>query len=262
MGGKPDWDTIEALAQRVLEQGEPLDLTADVRALIKRSARDVAIPSKEVEKALRNRRTATPLLRKIIRRIEDGSWRLMLAEHRAHRLQDAGDLDGARRQIERVLAVEIVPACRKQAENVLTRIARLQKVAESGRVDPKLPERSQLASLLYRINRGKPLKLTEGMRSVLRRAAVEVAIGKDETEEALASPTSAAALLRKIMRRLRHGSKRLERSVSRMLDLRDAGDLEGARQQMRDLLAVEVVPMYRRAAEENLAGLDERPPAP
>ena len=27
-------------------------------------------------------------------------------------------------------------------------------------------------------------------------------------------------------------------------------------------LAVEVVPRYRRAAEENLAGLDEPPPAP
>jgi DUSAM domain-containing protein len=261
MGGKTDWSPIEALAQRVLEQGEPLELTADVRALMRRSARDVAIPSKDVEKDLRNLRTATALLRKMSRRIEDGSWRLILAEHRAHRLQDAGDLEGARRQIEKVLAVEIVPAYRKQAERVLARIARLQKVATSGRVDPKLPERSQLASLLYRIDQGKPLRLTKGMCSFLRRAAAGAAISKDETEEALASSTSAAVLLRKIMGRLRRGSKRLERAVSRMLDCRDAGDLEGARQQMRDLLAVEFVPMYRRAAEENLAGLDERPPA-
>jgi hypothetical protein len=47
-----------------------------------------------------------------------------------------------------------------------------------------------------------------------------------------------------------------------MADLRDAGDLEGARQQIRDWLVVEVVPRFRRAAEENLAHLDEPPPAP
>jgi DUSAM domain-containing protein len=187
---------------------------------------------------------------------------LTAAKHRAHRLQDAGDLEGAREQLRKVLAVEVVPFYRKQAKDVLASIARLQKVARTGRVDPKLPDRPQLASLLYRINQGRPLKLTKGMRSFLRRAAAEVAIGEAEAEEALASPESARALLRKIMGRLRKGSKRLERSISRMLDLRDAGDLEGARQQMRDLLAVEVVPMYRRAAEESLAGLDEQPSAP
>ncbi|WP_225414409.1 DUF2379 family protein, partial [Stigmatella hybrida] len=37
---------------------------------------------------------------------------------------------------------------------------------------------------------------------------------------------------------------------------------EGARQQLRDWLAVEVVPRYRRAAEENLAYLDSLSPAP
>jgi hypothetical protein len=42
--------------------------------------------------------------------------------------------------------------------------------------------------------------------------------------------------------------------------LRDKGDLEGARQQMRGVLAVEVVPRYRQMAEENLRGLDEPPP--
>jgi DUSAM domain-containing protein len=100
------------------------------------------------------------------------------------------------------------------------------------------------------------------MRSFLRRAAAEVTISEAETEEALASLESAGALLRKIMGCFRKGPKRLEHSISRMLDLQDSGDLEGARQQMRDLLTVEVVPMYRRAAEENLAGLDEQPPAP
>ena len=82
-----------------------------------------------------------------------------------------------------------------------------------------------------------------------------------ETEPALGSPESAGALLGQIMGRLRDASDRLKSAMSRMMELRDAGDLEGARQQIREWLAVEVVPRYRRAAEENLAGLDEPPPA-
>ncbi|MFY0574118.1 DUF2379 family protein [Cystobacter fuscus] len=45
-----------------------------------------------------------------------------------------------------------------------------------------------------------------------------------------------------------------------MTSLRDSGDIEGARQQMRDVLAVEIVPQYRRMAEEQLRGLDNPPP--
>jgi DUSAM domain-containing protein len=262
MSGKVDWDSIRALAQRVLERGEPLELTDDVRALLRRSGREVAIPAKDAEKALRSLSTATALLRKIRKRIRDGSRRLMDAKHRADRLSDAGDLKGAREQIEKVLAVEAVPLYRKQAKNVLASIARLQKVAKTGRVDPKLPDRPQLAILVHRLDQGKHLRLTEGMRSFLRRAAAEVAISEAETEEALASPKSAGALLWKIGERKRRGRKRLTRALVRMVALRDAGDLEGARQQMRDLLAVEVVPRFREAAEEQLARLDEQPPAP
>jgi DUSAM domain-containing protein len=262
MSGKVDWEPIRELAQRVLEKGEPLELTDEVRALLRRSAREVAVPAQDAVNALRRPRTAMALLRKIRRRILDGSWRLTVAGNRVSRLEDAGDLEGAREQMEKVLAVEAVPLYRKQAQNVLASITRLQKVAETGRVDPKLPDRPLLAIFVQRLDQGKPLKLTEGMSSFLRRTAAEVAISKAETEEALASPKSAEALLRKIEERRRKGRKRLTRALARMMVLRDAGDLEGARQQMRDLLAVEVVPVYRRAAEENLAGLDEPPPAP
>jgi DUSAM domain-containing protein len=164
--------------------------------------------------------------------------------------------------MEAVIAVEVVPLYRKRAKNVLASIARLQKVAKTGRVDPKLSEHSQLLILLHRLDQGMPLNLTMGMRAFLRHAASEVAISQAETKEALASPKSAEALLRKIVERRQKGTKRLTRALVRMMALRDAGDLEGARQQMRDLLAVEVVPVYRRAAEENLAGLDEPPPTP
>jgi DUSAM domain-containing protein len=262
MSGKVDWGPIRELAQRVLEKGEPLELTDDVRALLRRSAREVAIPAQEAVNALRSPRTAIALLRKIRRRIRDGSWRLTVAGNRVSRLEDAGDLAGAREQIKKVLAVEVVPLYRKQARNVLASIARHQKVAKTGRVDPKLPVSSQLAILVHRLDQGKPPKLTEQMRSFLRRAAVDVAISEAETEGALASPESAGALLRKIIGRIRTGRRRLERALCRMMNLRDAGDLEGARQQMRDVLAVEVVPRFRRAAEENLVGLDEPPPAP
>jgi DUSAM domain-containing protein len=42
-----------------------------------------------------------------------------------------------------------------------------------------------------------------------------------------------------------------------MYRLRDAGDLEGARRLMEQVLAVEVVPLYRGIAEGELAKLDE-----
>jgi DUSAM domain-containing protein len=255
MTRKVDWDPIRALAQQVLERGEPLELSDDVRTLLRRSAREVAIPTEDVKQALRSPRTATALLRKIRQRLNAGSRRFGSARSRAYRLEDAGDLDGARKAMEAVIAVEVVPLYRKRAKNVLASIARLQKVAKTGRADPKLSEHSQLLILLQRLDQGKPLNLTMGMRAFLRHAASEVAISQAETKEALASPKSAGALLRKIVKRRQKGTKRLTRALVRMMALRDAGDLEGARQQMRDLLAVEVVPVYRRAAEENLAAI-------
>ncbi|MFL5349014.1 MAG: DUSAM domain-containing protein [Hyalangium sp.] len=262
MGGKIDWDPIRVLAQRVLDQSEPLELTDEARTLLRRSAREVAIPAQDAAKALRSPSSAKVLLRQIRRRIQDGARRLAVAEDCASRREDAGDLNGAREQFEQLLAVEVVPLYRKQARNMLASIARLQKVAKTGRVDPKLPALSQLTILLHRLDQSEPLKLTEGMRSFLRRAAAEAGISKAEAQAALSNPRSAGALLREIVGRRQRGSRRLGRALLRMMDLRDAGDLEGARQQMRDLLAVEVVPVYRQAAEENLAGLDEPPPAP
>jgi DUSAM domain-containing protein len=100
------------------------------------------------------------------------------------------------------------------------------------------------------------------MRVFLRRSAADVGMSEAETEPALASPASAGVLLGQIMGRLRDASDRLKSAMYRMTELRDAGDLEGARQQIRDWLAVEVVPRYRRAAEENLAYLDSLSSAP
>ncbi|HEX8700051.1 MAG TPA: DUF2379 family protein, partial [Myxococcaceae bacterium] len=247
---------------RVLEHGEPLELNADTRARLNAGAGDVGISPEDVEDAFHSASTATTLLREIWRRMEEGENRLSDASFRAYRLRDAGDLEGAREEFQKFLSVEVVPLYRKHAEKVLSQLNRLQAVAESGQVDPHLPEPSQVPILLRRVQQGQPLELNEEMRAFLHRAAVDVAIRETEAEQALATPESAGVLLGTVMGRLRDASERLKTALSRMMELRDAGDLEGARQQIRNWLAEEIVPRFRQAAEENLARLDELPPAP
>jgi len=260
MTGEIDWEPIRALGQRVIERGEPLELSDEVRALLQRSAEEVALSSEDAENALRSVPTATSLLGEIRRRIREGSAQLGAATIRAYDLRDDGDLDGACRQMEEVLAVEIVPLYRERAEAMLREMTRLKSVAASGQVDPKLSDRALVPIFLHRVQQGHPLELNEGMRTFLRRSAADVGMSEAETEEALASSESAGALLGQIMGRLREASDRLESAMDRMAELQDAGDLEGARQQIRDWLAVEVVPRFRRAAEEQLAYLDDPEP--
>lgn len=116
---------------------------------------------------------------------------------------------------------------------------------------------NQIWVLDNRVEQGQPLELTDDVRDLLRRTAPTVAIGTTEAEAALASVESATALLRKIAARIRDGSHRLSRALNRMYTREEKGDLSGARQQMRDLLAVEVVPHYRNIAEGQLERLDD-----
>nr|WP_245767070.1 DUSAM domain-containing protein [Stigmatella erecta] len=106
MAGEIDWEPIRALGQRVIERGEPLELTDEVRALLQRSAEEVALSPEDAENALRSVPTATALLGEIRRRIREGSAQLGAATIWAYDLRDDGDLDGACRQMEEVLAVE------------------------------------------------------------------------------------------------------------------------------------------------------------
>lgn len=119
MSEEIDWNPIRALAQRVLMQGQALELTDETRALLLKSAREVAISPEDAEAALRSLSTATTLLQEIRQRIRDGSNRLMQALDRAYSLREAGDLKGARGEMEAVLAVEVVPFYRAQAMDVL-----------------------------------------------------------------------------------------------------------------------------------------------
>jgi DUSAM domain-containing protein len=127
-------------------------------------------------------------------------------------------------------------------------------------VNPNLRDRDQLSVLEHRIQQGRAVELTDDLRALLCRTAPTAGMSEDETEEALKNPGGAEALMGMILSHFREGKKRITAALFRMTSLRDAGDLEGARQQMRDVLAVEVVPQYRQMAEEQLRGLDRPPP--
>lgn len=250
------WHQIRELDNRIT-RGELLELTTDVRDLLLRSARTVAINDAEAEAAIADVVSATALLREIRKRIRVGSDRLGDAQLAMYDLQDTGDFEGARKQMEDVLAVEVVPSYREQAENALKELSRVAAVAASGHVDAALDDWVQLPILLHRVQQGNALELNDGMHAFLFRVASSVAINEAETAEALTSPMKAGALLGKILGRINQGSERLRSALVRMMRLRDAGNLEGARQQLRDVLTVEVIPKFRREAEELLAGLDE-----
>jgi DUSAM domain-containing protein len=118
---------------------------------------------------------------------------------------------------------------------------------------------NQLWNMEHRVDQGDHLELTDEVRDLLLRAASTVAISDAEAQAALTHVESATALLRKIRERIREGSNRIVDALYRMSRLRKKGDIEGARQQMREVLAVETVPYYREIAEGQLATLDEPP---
>ncbi|HEY0092804.1 MAG TPA: DUF2379 family protein [Archangium sp.] len=255
-----DLDDAWVLCRDVLENGAPLELNDEMRVLLSRTARQVAISQQDAEDALRSHSTAMTLLREIHRRIGEGSNRLDEARDRVNEFQQQGDFDEAQQVMRDVLAVEVVPFYREQAEVTLESLARLAEVHATGRLNPNLHDRQQLAALSLRVQQGHALELVDDLRALLRRTAPTAAISEAETEEALKSPEGAQALMGMVLSRFRESERRFLNSMYRMTSLRDSGDIEGARQQMRDVLAVEVVPQYRLMAEEQLRGLDSPPP--
>lgn len=112
-----DWDPIRALARRVLREGAPLLLTEEVRALLTRSAREVAIRDDAAARALATEAGALEILREVARRITEGSNRLVDALHRMYRHPRAGDFERARQEMREVLDVEVVPFYRERAQD-------------------------------------------------------------------------------------------------------------------------------------------------
>jgi DUSAM domain-containing protein len=119
MNEQHPWDKVMEWEKR-LDQGEVLDLSAEVAELLQRVARDVAIPEEEAQKALFTPASAVMLIREMCRRIREGSRRLMRAISEANRRKQVGDTAGARKILEGVLAVEIVPLYRQHAEAELS----------------------------------------------------------------------------------------------------------------------------------------------
>ncbi|WP_257447160.1 DUSAM domain-containing protein [Archangium lipolyticum] len=260
MAEETDLDDVWVLSRNVLQNGAPLELNDEMRALLLRTAQQVAISQQDAEDALRSLPTATTLLGEIHQRIGEGSRRLNRARDRVEELQEKGDLNGAQQLIRDVLSVEVVPFYREQAKILLDELTGLAEVLATGRINPDLHDRQQLAALSLRVQQGHALELTDDLRALLRRTAPTAAISETETEETLKSPEGAEALMGMVLSRFRESERRFLNSMYRMTRLRDSGDLEGARQQMRDVLAVEIVPQYRRMAEEQLRGLDSPPP--
>ncbi len=90
------------------------------------------------------------------------------------------------------------------------------------------------------------------------KSAREVAISEQDAEDALRGLPTATTLLREIRQRIRDGSNRLGKAEDRVEELQEKGDLNGAQQVIRDVLAVETVPFYREQAKillDELTGL-------
>jgi DUSAM domain-containing protein len=115
---------------------------------------------------------------------------------------------------------------------------------------------NEIWELNHRVStQGQPFTLTDDVRELLRKTAADVAIPPEDVEQALQSDASAAALLAEVARRIREGSHRLSRALNASYQRQMAGDVEGARQVVRDVLEVEVVPHYREIAQTQLDAL-------
>ncbi|MFY1829113.1 DUSAM domain-containing protein [Myxococcus fulvus] len=111
-----NWDDIHDLERRVLKGGEELVLTDELRETLRVRAAEVALPAPATEQALQTEATARVLLEEIARRIREGSLRLGRALIQANKHQQAGNTQAARRLLEDVLDVEVVPLYRDQAQ--------------------------------------------------------------------------------------------------------------------------------------------------
>lgn len=116
---------------------------------------------------------------------------------------------------------------------------------------------NDVRDLARRVAHGASFALTESTRSVLRRTAPQVGIALSDAERALLSEPTAEELLADVSRRISNGSRRLFRTLAEVERCRDAGDVDGARQLLNDVLVVEVVPHYQDILRANLAALDE-----
>ncbi|WPB79702.1 DUF2379 family protein [Archangium violaceum] len=115
---------------------------------------------------------------------------------------------------------------------------------------------NQLVELHDRLQRGEQVTLdSDEVLGLVRRVAQDVALPIEITEQQPRDPTRIASLIRETRQRIRQGSRRLGSALLEVYRLQEAGDLKGARKVLEDLLAVEVVPLYRQTAQGELDDL-------
>ncbi len=115
----------------------------------------------------------------------------------------------------------------------------------------------EIRGLAEQVEKGQPLELSTAVCELLRRATRQVALSDDDAAQGLRSPSEAANLVAKISRRIRVGSRRLSRAIVDASRLQEAGNIQGARKLLEEVLAVEVVPLYREIAQTQLNALGE-----
>ncbi|NVJ08604.1 DUSAM domain-containing protein [Myxococcus sp. AM001] len=114
-------------------------------------------------------------------------------------------------------------------------------------------------ALARRVRDGERLTLTADVREMLERTAPEVGVSEADAAAALGTAEEAEALLLECARRIKEGSDRIVDALHRARRHRKAGDFDSARQEMREVLAAEVVPLYREIAEGQLEDMAEGP---
>jgi len=114
----------------------------------------------------------------------------------------------------------------------------------------------QLRALELHLQRGQPLELTEAVRGLLKRAALQVALSSADAEKGLQSSAEATALLTRIRRRIREGNERLSQAMLDAAYQAGTGNARSARRLLKAALEAEVVPYYRESLEALLHALE------
>src|SRR5262245_2807384 len=110
-----DWESLKALYEDLQRTGS-VEGTPEHFDLVRRVARQVAIPDDEAERELQHPDGLSRLIAKTRKRIREGSQRLMRAMYDARQRIDAGDPAGARQVLDEALADEVVPFYREIAK--------------------------------------------------------------------------------------------------------------------------------------------------
>lgn len=110
----------------------------------------------------------------------------------------------------------------------------------------------RVLELYAQLKRGEALSMSGEVGDLLRRVAPELAIRAEEAEAAMLSPAGAANLVREMRRRIFVGSRRLGDALLEAYGHEEKGDVASARKALEEVLAIEVVPLYRRTAQREL----------